>query len=281
VHQPEPRRTGDETGDEVADDARQPQPLCKRPGDVRRERQESERERRARFERSAAREPLQHRHDDERDDEHQPLHDRAKYGRFRGVTMPFVHLHTHSEYSLLDGANRIPDLLDRVRALAWIRSRSPTTATSTARGRSTPKRRRGKSGRSWALRPTSPSAAAKPRETRRRATRRSVFAPRAARKNKVGYQNLIKLSSIVFSRVITGGRASTRKCWSATTTASSAGCLPVGRNRALSAPGELRGGQGERPVVCTDLRARRLLARDPGPRDCGRTARDGRHAAPR
>ena len=31
--------------------------------------------------------------------------------------MPFVHLHTHSEYSLLDGANRIPELLDRVRAL--------------------------------------------------------------------------------------------------------------------------------------------------------------------
>src|SRR5213594_3291839 len=31
--------------------------------------------------------------------------------------MAFVHLHTHSEYSLLDGANRIPDLLDRVQAL--------------------------------------------------------------------------------------------------------------------------------------------------------------------
>ena len=31
--------------------------------------------------------------------------------------MPFVHLHTHSEYSLLDGANRIPDLVDRVKAL--------------------------------------------------------------------------------------------------------------------------------------------------------------------
>ena len=31
--------------------------------------------------------------------------------------MPFVHLHTHSEYSLLDGANRIPELLDHVRAL--------------------------------------------------------------------------------------------------------------------------------------------------------------------
>jgi DNA polymerase III subunit alpha len=31
--------------------------------------------------------------------------------------MPFVHLHTHSEYSLLDGANRIPDLVDHVKKL--------------------------------------------------------------------------------------------------------------------------------------------------------------------
>ena len=31
--------------------------------------------------------------------------------------MSFVHLHTHSEYSLLDGANRISDLVARVREL--------------------------------------------------------------------------------------------------------------------------------------------------------------------
>src|SRR3990172_6186798 len=31
--------------------------------------------------------------------------------------MAFVHLHTHSEYSLLDGANRIPLLLDHVKRL--------------------------------------------------------------------------------------------------------------------------------------------------------------------
>src|SRR5690349_8188969 len=31
--------------------------------------------------------------------------------------MTFVHLHTHSEYSLLDGANRIPELLDRIHTL--------------------------------------------------------------------------------------------------------------------------------------------------------------------
>jgi DNA polymerase-3 subunit alpha len=31
--------------------------------------------------------------------------------------MPFVHLHTHSEYSLLDGANRVPDLVAHVKKL--------------------------------------------------------------------------------------------------------------------------------------------------------------------
>ncbi len=31
--------------------------------------------------------------------------------------MAFAHLHTHSEYSLLDGANRIPDLVEHVKAL--------------------------------------------------------------------------------------------------------------------------------------------------------------------
>src|SRR5204863_8454490 len=31
--------------------------------------------------------------------------------------MSFVHLHTHSEYSLLDGANRIPDLVERIAGL--------------------------------------------------------------------------------------------------------------------------------------------------------------------
>src|SRR5690348_3951902 len=30
---------------------------------------------------------------------------------------PFVHLHCHSHYSLLDGASRIPDLVGRVKSL--------------------------------------------------------------------------------------------------------------------------------------------------------------------
>jgi DNA polymerase-3 subunit alpha len=31
--------------------------------------------------------------------------------------MAFVHLHTHSEFSLLDGANRIPELVEHVQKL--------------------------------------------------------------------------------------------------------------------------------------------------------------------
>ena len=38
-------------------------------------------------------------------------------GAPQSVGMAFVHLHTHSEYSLLDGANRIPDLVAHVKKL--------------------------------------------------------------------------------------------------------------------------------------------------------------------
>jgi DNA polymerase III subunit alpha len=37
--------------------------------------------------------------------------------------MSFVHLHTHSEYSLLDGANRIGDLVRRPPSWRCRRSR--------------------------------------------------------------------------------------------------------------------------------------------------------------
>ena len=32
------------------------------------------------------------------------------------ATRPFVHLHCHSQYSMLDGANRLPDLIEKVKA---------------------------------------------------------------------------------------------------------------------------------------------------------------------
>ncbi|MBU1276590.1 MAG: PHP domain-containing protein, partial [Proteobacteria bacterium] len=33
------------------------------------------------------------------------------------MTAPFVHLHTHTQYSLLDGAIRLPDLMKRAKEL--------------------------------------------------------------------------------------------------------------------------------------------------------------------
>ena len=44
------------------------------------------------------------------------IRDRKRRGGNDSVT-PFAHLHLHTEYSLLDGANRIGPLLDRVKAL--------------------------------------------------------------------------------------------------------------------------------------------------------------------
>jgi len=39
--------------------------------------------------------------------------DAALEGRYLASLMSFVHLHCHSEYSLLDGANRIDSLIKR------------------------------------------------------------------------------------------------------------------------------------------------------------------------
>src|SRR3989440_5585636 len=40
----------------------------------------------------------------------------AASSRFTMGTRPFVHLHCHTHYSLLDGASRIPELVQRVKA---------------------------------------------------------------------------------------------------------------------------------------------------------------------
>ncbi len=111
--------------------------------------------------------------------------------------MAFVHLHTHSEYSLLDGANRIPELLDRVQALGM----DALAITD-----------HGNLHCAWSL-----YEEAKARKIRpilgfeaylafgsRRARERQPDAPAAyshlvlLARNRAGYHNLIKLSSIGF-----------------------------------------------------------------------------------
>jgi len=111
--------------------------------------------------------------------------------------MSFVHLHTHSEYSLLDGANRIPELLDRVQALGM--DSLAITDHGNLHG-------------AWSF-----YEEAKARKIRpilgfeaylafgsRHAREKTADAPAAyshlvlLAKNRAGYQNLIKLSSIGF-----------------------------------------------------------------------------------
>ncbi len=120
---------------------------------------------------------------------------RRRAGIFIGVS--FVHLHTHSEYSLLDGANRIPELLDRIQALGM--DSLAITDHGNLHG-------------AWSF-----YEEAKARKIRpilgfeaylafgsRHAREKVADAPAAyshlvlLAKNKVGYQNLIKLSSIGF-----------------------------------------------------------------------------------
>ena len=46
--------------------------------------------------------------------------------------MAFAHLHVHTEYSLLDGSNKIKEYVKRVKELGMTRRRSRITAQCTA-----------------------------------------------------------------------------------------------------------------------------------------------------
>jgi len=105
----------------------------------------------------------------------------------------------------------------------------------------------------------------KPARNRRRATRRSVFAPRAARQEQGRYQNLIKLSSIGFLEGYYR-RPRIDKEVLERHHDGIIGWLPaVGRNRALSAQGTTRRPR-RAPSGLHGPSGPTLLARDPGPR---------------
>ena len=105
----------------------------------------------------------------------------------------FVHLHLHSEYSLLDGACRIEELLDKaVAARRCRRRRSPSTATCSRRSCSTIRRGSAGSTRSSAARSTSRPAIGAPRAARPGETANHLVLLAETRE---GYHNLIKLVS--------------------------------------------------------------------------------------
>ncbi len=110
---------------------------------------------------------------------------------------PFVHLHCHSHYSLLDGANRIPELVERTKKLGM--NALALTDHGNLYGaiefyRECKERRH--QSRSSATKPMSPPASATEREARRRGE--AGFHLTLLAKNATGFKNLIKMASIAF-----------------------------------------------------------------------------------
>ena len=113
--------------------------------------------------------------------------------------MTFVHLHTHSEYSLLDGANRIPELLDRIHTLGM------DSLAITDHGNLHGAWQFYAEARARRLRPILGFEAYLAFGSRHK-RERAPDAPGGAAyshlvllaKNRTGYANLVKLSSIAF-----------------------------------------------------------------------------------
>ncbi|HEX2225037.1 MAG TPA: PHP domain-containing protein, partial [Thermoanaerobaculia bacterium] len=112
--------------------------------------------------------------------------------------MPFVHLHTHSEYSLLDGANRIPELVAHVRKLGM------DSLAVTDHGNMHAAWSFYEEARAQGIRPIlgfEAYLAYGPRQAREKPS----WAPSAyshlvlLARNRTGYRNLVKLTSIGFT----------------------------------------------------------------------------------
>ncbi len=111
--------------------------------------------------------------------------------------MPFVHLHTHSEYSLLDGANRIPDLVRRTAELGM------DTLAITDHGNLYAAPSFYREARAAGLRPIlgfEAYLAFGSRHSRERPPGAPAYYSHLVllARNRTGYRNLIKLSSIGF-----------------------------------------------------------------------------------
>ncbi|HEY2824228.1 MAG TPA: DNA polymerase III subunit alpha, partial [Gemmatimonadales bacterium] len=113
--------------------------------------------------------------------------------------MSFVHLHTHSEYSLLDGANRIPDLVQRITALGM------DSLAVTDHGNLHAACTFYKEAKAAKIRPIlgfEAYLAYGPRHLREKAPGApSIYSHLVLlARNKTGYKNLIKLASIGFTQ---------------------------------------------------------------------------------
>src|SRR3989441_511466 len=196
--------------------------------------------------------------------------------------MAFVHLHTHSEYSLLDGANRIPELLDRVQALGM------DSLAITDHGNLHGAWQFYSEARARKIRPILGFEAYLAFGDRHKRERPPPEAPGAyshlvlLARNRTGYQNLVKLSSIGFLEGFYRRPRIDRQVLEQY----SDGLIGLAACLSGEIALYLRQGNYEAAKASAQYFARvfgppprRLLARGAGPRPRGRKDRRRRHAA--
>ena len=137
----------------------------------------------------------------------------------------FVHLHVHTQYSLLDGAARLKDMFDAAQRDGHDAHRDDRPRQPPRGVRLLPPAKKAGSRRSSASRRTSPPEPRRatrrkiqwgqPHQKRRRRLRLAVGTPtrRSGRSNTAGMHNLFRLSSDAYARGLAAasGRAWTRR----------------------------------------------------------------------
>ena len=187
--------------------------------------------------------------------------------------MSFVHLHTHSEYSLLDGANRIPDLVAHVKKLGMeslaVTDHGNMHAAWTFYEHARAQQIRPILGFEAYLAFGSRTLREKPGRAPAPYSHLVLLA-----KNRTGYQNLVRLTSIGFVEGFYR-RPRIDKDVLAEHSRGDGVSRRVSLRRDCAAPssGKVRRGTAQRGVVQPYLRARRFLARDPAARHLRRNGR--------
>ena len=111
--------------------------------------------------------------------------------------MSFVHLHCHSEYSLLDGANRIDDLIER--ALEFEQPALAITDHGNLHGAWEFQEKAHKAGIRPLIGMEAYVAPGDRRVKEREGNRKPYFHLVLLAKNEIGYKNLVKLSSLGYT----------------------------------------------------------------------------------
>ena len=194
--------------------------------------------------------------------------------------MAFVHLHTHSEYSLLDGANRIPELVAHVKKLGM------DSLAVTDHGNMHAAWTFYEHAKAQKIRPILGFEAY------------LAFGPRTAREKPPGpprptaissswpgiapaIKNLVRLTSIGFTEGFYRRPRIDKEVLAAHSEGDRlSGRLPLGRGGAPSPPGQVRGSQDERGVVQPDLRTRTASGSRSSSTGFRKSGGHGRDAAP-